>query len=95
MGHNETKDANGKSIDLEQVDEIFRFLQGEKVGTVQCKEMPHLSPEEAFSVIYFLQEGVELLPDRIEQCLGCLQLLDADCCGYYKEDVGHYCDDCS
>lgn len=95
MGHNATKDANGKPITLEHVEQIYAFLQGEKVGSIECKHMPHLSEDEAFSVIYFLQEGIEVLPDRIEQCMDCKCLIDADDEGYYKEPVGHYCDNCS
>lgn len=94
MGHNQTKDANGDRITIERVELLYQFLRGERVGSVQCAEMPHLSEDEAFSVIYFLQEEIEVLPDSVEQCQGCKCLLDADSEGYYREDVGHYCDSC-
>lgn len=95
MGHSHPKDANGAEITFEQVELLYQFLQGNQVGTIHCESMPHLSEDEAFSVIYYLQEGLEVLPDRIEQCLSCKTLIDDYCEGYYKEDVGHYCDNCA
>lgn len=57
--------------------------------------MPDLGADEAFSAIYVLQEHLHLIPDWIEPCLTCHSLIDIQREGYYKEDVGHYCDQCS
>ena len=96
MGHNVTKDANGRRITFEAVDELYQFLQGVEVEHgIKCKDMPHLSPSEAFSVIYFLQEQLEVLPDWAEQCENCETLLDAESEGHYGEGIGHYCDSCT
>ena len=71
------------------IDELFRFLKGEKLpeGT-HCK-MPKLKPKLAFTVIWFLQEHMHCLPDNIEQCQGCEDLFDTDSEGYYLSD--DYC----
>lgn len=93
----------------DKVDELYKFLKGEKLpeGT-QCK-MPKLSASMAFNVIWFLQELSHVLPDNIEQCRACKVLFDADSEGFYLDDQyintktgktlakkywGHWCDDC-
>lgn len=95
MGHNTVKNASGKAVTIEEVEELFSFLQGNEVEGIHCEFMPTLTKQEAFSVVYFLQEHMNLLPDSVEQCLECLTLVDNDSEGYYKEGVGHYCDNCS
>ncbi len=80
---------------LERIEEFYGFLQGNEVEGITANPMPHLTDKEAFSVIYFLQEQLEVLPDEIDQCLECHALIDTYSDGHYVEDVGHYCDGCA
>ena len=86
---------------------LYEYLQGNELPEgVYCK-MPKLSPDIAFSVIWFLQEIMYCLPDNIEQCRECKCLFDQDSSGFYlseeytlrgkplpKKYRGHYCDNC-
>lgn len=83
-------DENG--ISLEQVEVLYRFLQGECPEPFCIEAMPNLSPEQAFSVIYYLQEGLHILPDKYEQCRvpGCNALFDSEQDGC----LAGYCDSC-
>lgn len=95
MGYSHTKAGNDKPISIEQVESLYHFLQGQEIDGIHCENMPHLTESEAFSVIYFLQEQLEVLPDRFEACMECEVLVDTEVDGYYKEDAGTYCDNCS
>ncbi|OPY59158.1 MAG: hypothetical protein A4E55_00375 [Pelotomaculum sp. PtaU1.Bin035] len=72
--------TNTEDITLEQVEKLYRFLQGEVPDGFDIKAMPNLSPDQAFSVIYYLQEGMRVLPDSYEKCRveGCNELYDSD-----------------
>jgi hypothetical protein len=67
-------------------------LQGEIPKNLTLKAPPNLTADQAFSVIYYLQEEMGVLPDKYEKCqvLGCDNLFDAD------EDgcLALYCDSC-
>jgi len=73
-------DMARESITLEEVEKLYRFLQGEIPKGFDIKAMPNLSPDQAFSVIYYLQEGLRILPDKYEKCCvdGCNTLYDSD-----------------
>lgn len=54
-----------------------------------------LNPKEAFSVIYHLQESFYLLPDTIEQCSLCKNLIFTDHENYeYFEDFKEWKSEC-
>ena len=79
-------------ITLEQVDALYRFLQGEVPDCLHLPHHPRLSPQMAFRVIYYLQEVMHLLPDRYERCITCGGLYDSENEGSsYK---GLHCDGC-
>lgn len=79
------RDNQGIS-DLELIDKIYNHLKND-LG---------LKPKKAFSVIYFLQEHVSILPDTIEKCWYCKELFDSSEEGIYWESKGrHYCGCCS
>ena len=65
-------------ISIEQVQEFYEWLQGEN-----CPEQLHfekklnLSEEQAFSIIYFLQEHLKILPDNYERCCKCGCIYDS------------------
>lgn len=61
-----------ESIEEEAVQMFFEFLQGTNCPEkLTPKNQPHLTAEEAFSVIYYLQEVMEILPDKYEMCRKC------------------------
>lgn len=70
-------------IELEAVQKFYKWLQGgDSPDRISFKVNPKLTAEEAFSVIYYLQEELEILPDHYEQCKECNCLFDS-----YNEGV--------
>jgi hypothetical protein len=95
MGVNRVVDGEQKPVTIERVEELFSFLQGNAVDGVTCKSMPRLSSRKAFSVIYFLQEHMDLIPDHFEVCTTCRCLFDTEQEGRFIERTcRHYCDGC-
>ena len=93
LKNNDKKEWN----DLEWMEEFYNFLRGD------CPENIHfgkghgikLSPNKAYSIIYYLQEHFPLLPDHIEQCSECKSLYDSNSSGYHSElTEKFYCDSC-
>lgn len=83
---------------LTLLNDFFMFLQGKCPDTMNVKEMPNLTKQQAFSVIYYLQEHLPVFPDTIEKCDRCGELFDlfysgthCDICG----DLCEGCDDCT
>lgn len=81
----------GDHITQEQVEQFYRFLQGEVPECLQMKRPPHLSGQMAFRIIYYLQEVMHIIPDNYERCSTCG-------CIYDSEEEGSmnalHCDDC-
>ena len=70
--------ANNYVTQVTAVTEFYDFLTGKQLPEgVHC-EMPELSAELAYSVIWFLQEITGVLPTNIEQCCRCKHLYDSD-----------------
>lgn len=67
-------------MNLELVTEFFEFLQGNKAypDGIILKSRPRLSKNQAFSVIYVLQERMGLIPDKFELCDQCHEIFDAN-----------------
>jgi len=79
-------------ISLEEVEKLYKFLQGELPPQLHMSRHPHLSERMAFRVIYYLQEIMGILPDRYERCITCGTLYDS-----YNEgssERGNHCDNC-
>jgi len=83
MGHPELKDANNEDIDLEMIDRFFYFLTKNK----------KLSSKKAFDIIYYLQEQLEILPDRFEKCTSCKEMYDSHQQGSTHR-LRQYCSSC-
>lgn len=73
-----------KSISTEQVEQFYNWLQG-----INCPKELHtenkmnLTDDQAFSVIYYLQEILGVLPDKFEKCNDCGCLYDSEAEGTY------------
>lgn len=94
-------------VTLEQVETLYAFLQGECPEGFYIKNMPKLTPDQAFAVIYYLQEGMYLIPDKYEKCRECDDLYDSAnegcaagfCDAHYTSMCPHWedgveCEDC-
>ena len=85
--------------DLEKIQEFYRFLTGEEIPkcmSFQRGHAPKMSEKKAFSIIWYLQEHLSILPDTIERCSVCGELFDSYSEGIYWQTKGkHYCDVCS
>lgn len=89
MGTKEIKllknNDNRNWLDLQWINEFYNFLQGELPGNISIKKKLKLSRQQAFSVIWYLQEHFPLLPDHIEQCSNCGCLYDSYSQGHHSE----------
>ena len=81
-----------KKISIEQVEELYQFLQGEIPKGIICKS-PHLSQRKAFTIIWFLQEHLRIIPDVFERCVRCGELFDSSREGGQR-NKRIYCDYC-
>lgn len=91
--NNDNRDWN----DQEWLEEFHDFLQGKLPKGMSLGEghEVQLSPDQAMSVIWYLQEHLPVFPDNIEMCDDCKGLYDSDCEGSYYEIEGkHYCGSC-
>ena len=84
--------------DLTRAEELFAFLQGMPGGCRVAKShRPKLTPEQAWSVIWYLGNQYWQVPDHIERCDICGDLFDThsggDCLDYGKGPY-HFCDNC-
>ena len=92
LRNNDNKDWS----DLEWITEFYEFMQGdipEGIG-LGGTEM-NLTQDQAFTIIWYLQEHFSILPDNIEKCSDCGERYDVDSGGEYMEIEGkHYCGGC-
>lgn len=65
------------AITIKEVDKFYRFLQGELPSELHMTRHPHMSPRQAYRVIYYLQEIMGILPDTYERCCTCGDLYDS------------------
>ena len=83
--------------DLEWIQEFHDFLQGNIPETITLSDESKvkLTPEQANSVIWYLQEHFPVFPDSIDMCDDCKQMYDSYSEGCYYEIEGkHYCGAC-
>lgn len=86
-------------ITLEQVEDFYEFLMGrppEHLGLRLARgDAPKLRPRAAFTVIWYLQEVLHVLPENFEACPACGHLFDAHRSGHLGRRQEHlYCDNC-
>lgn len=95
-------DEFSEEVTLEETQELMGFLQGNVPEGWTVPDMPRLTRDQAFAVVYYLQEGMGLISDRFELCSDCGSIFDSNCEGgsIDSEDTedeiehGVYCDDC-
>lgn len=87
------RNVKGKST-LELLSEFSMFLQGVCPDSMNVKEMPNLTKDQAFSVIYYLQEHLPVFPDTIEKCDRCGELFDLFHSGTHCDICGNLCENC-
>lgn len=74
-------------ITIEAVREFMEMLTGESLPEGMFMEFqPELQKSAAFSVIWYLQEHLRILPDNFEQCIVCLDIYDTHSEGYCISD---------
>lgn len=72
-------EINLDDIDMEDVSKFFDWLQNNEFAQTEGFEHTFaLSPDDAFHVIYYLQEDLHVLSDSIEMCMSCKELFDMD-----------------
>ena len=67
-----------RDIPIEDVEKLYKYLQGEVPENLTIKCPVKLSSRKAFQVIYYLQEIMLILPDSYERCITCGDLFDSD-----------------
>lgn len=88
-------DAEKSKTDLDWLEEFKDFLQGKLPDGMSIHEEIKLSPTQAYSVIWYLQEHLRVFPDGIEMCCDCNQLYDSYSEGcYYEIEEKFYCGAC-
>jgi len=96
MGQRATTTRTGEQVTTEQVIELFEFLTEGKLPEGWTCKSPRLSKRKAFSVIWYLQERLGVLPDIVEQCCKCGDLFNDEAEGIHIERTGrHYCESCA
>jgi hypothetical protein len=85
--------------DLEQTKELFEFLQGHVPEGYKIKRgyMPRLTPEQAWSIIWYLGNLYWRVPDSIELCDICGDLYHTSTDGGsldYGRAPYHFCGFC-
>ncbi len=84
--------------DLERTRELYDFLQGKMPDGIRMarSHQPKLTPDQAWSVVWYLGNQYWQVTDRVEKC-DCGDLYhtwqEGDCLDYGKFPY-HFCDSC-
>jgi hypothetical protein len=87
-------------IDLKRTEELFAFLQGvlPKGYSIGGDKIPHLTPDQAWTVIWYLGEQHWQVPDCVKRCDVCDSLFDSKkeggCLDDEKGPPWHFCESC-
>ena len=81
---------------LDQVQELFDFLQGIVPDGYKIPDdhVPRLSPDQAWTVVWFLGNLYWQVPDHIERCDDCGCLFNSEAEGGGTEDGPNFCESC-
>lgn len=88
--------TKSNEVTIDEVRELYEFLQGRVPNSLTIKHPPKLSKKRAFLIIWYLQEYFRILPDHFEQCSVCGELYDSYSEGHHSDLTGKfYCnEDC-
>jgi len=92
--------ATEEKTDLERTEELFAFLQGrvpEGYGIKPKKDIPKLSADQAWTVIWYLGNQYWQVTDHVERCCVCGDLYESwaeGACLDYGKAPYHFCDPC-
>jgi cytochrome c len=70
---------------VERIEELMRFLQGRLPDGVKVRHQPNLTPDAAWTVVWFLQEMPRIIPDHYERCAVCGVIYDSESEGEYVD----------
>ena len=80
--------------DVVWVQEFYDFLQGKNPEGILCEPL-NLTSDQAFTIIWYLQEHFPVFPDTIEKCDDCDDLFDTGWEGEHIEEIGKFfCSTC-
>ena len=83
------------NVTLDQVEDLVEMLTGGSTGTARLAHQPQLTRRQAFSVVYYLQEILCIIPDHYEMCGECDEMFDSECDGGTRQgDNVQICDIC-
>lgn len=91
--------AEENEKDLKKTEELFEFLQGNDPAGFKISRrcMPQLTPEQAWTVIWYLGNLYWQVTDQVERCDVCGDLFhtwNSGCCLDYGNPPYHFCDSC-
>lgn len=79
------------SIGIDEVQQLMDMLQGELPDDINLQHLPPpMTKEQAFSIIWFLQEITRVLPDSIEMCHVCDTLFDYNDSGHIVDEYDEW-----
>ena len=85
-------------IDLDRVQELYDFLQGTlpEGYEVTTRKIPNLTPDRAWTVVWYLGNLNWEVPDYIERCDDCGELFNSESEGSFREKgpPHHLCGSC-
>lgn len=81
--------------DLDWINEFYEFLQGKVPVGIELGTKIRLNQQQAFAIIWYLQEHFPVFPDNIEKCDSCGIIYDTWREGYHSEKrMKNYCGNC-
>lgn len=83
--------------DLEKTKELFEFLQGNSPDGVTVGDGPKLTPDQAWTVIWYLGNQYWQVTDHIDRCGVCGELYhswqEGECLDFGNAPY-HFCEEC-
>lgn len=70
-------------VTLDEVGDFVEMLTGKSLPEdMVMPDQPHLTRRQAFSVVWYLQVHLSIIPDHYEMCDICKSLFDTHCGGH-------------
>ena len=78
-----------EEIESDTMNELYSFLRGKFVpkNYLHAIDLPKISAEEAWQVIYVMQEYFKLLPSKFERCNDCGRIFDSEIEGIHTDSI--------